>query len=124
MSTSSSAVEGDTGNAKRPVKRFWQFLQSTPHNGAKSSSGVIDLNNHILVLIYQSLVMHLKGNRADLARGGILEIEDFDSLAANWLGDRHSGYSGRGIDEYYDSKPLAWIELPMWRRSTNPNRPL
>ena len=68
--------------------------------------GRIDLDAHVLVLVEQTLVVHLPGDGPDLARFRHLETEDLHRLAADRLGDGHACRAGGRIDQQFDLAPL------------------
>jgi hypothetical protein len=70
----------------------------------------IDFDNEIFVLIEKTRVVHLQGDETNLPRGGIMKVEDFDTLAAGRLSDGHARSSAGGVRENLHTAPGMDVE--------------
>ncbi len=77
--------------------------------GDQVVGGGIDFDGEVGVFVEEAFVVHLEGEGALLAGGGVFEGEDFDGGGAWGLGDGHAGDAGGGIDEDFDAAPLMFV---------------
>ena len=70
----------------------------------------VQLNRDVLVLIKQSCVMHLPGNRPHFARCGVLEIKYLNGR------NSHASRSLGGVRQYLHPVPCVDVEVSLHHR--------
>src|SRR5439155_25753451 len=66
-----------------------------------------------LILIKQTCVVHLPGNRPQLAGCCILEVKHLNGLAPRRLSNSHASSSLGGVRQYLDPAPLVRVEVSL-----------